>query len=166
LFASGNQSYAFPDALGVGTYRPQVWCQVSVIIHHRRSIVLINCLLTRFVLVGDIPLRLELELVLLRGLAHFDLRHFLRKVLLPLLLPLLDLLTPSYLLPRILPSTVPYATRAIVARYAVHSCLAVYAALCSLRQLVSYVIALHTEIRDSRYLLVTQLTNRGHKQLE
>ncbi|RYG97512.1 hypothetical protein EON65_52750 [archaeon] len=51
---------------------------------------------------GDLPLRDDLELLLIRGVRHFNFTHYLQNIFIPILLPLLDLLAPPYFLSRLL----------------------------------------------------------------
>ena len=50
---------------------------------------------------GDGPLRLELELLLIRGVEHFDLRLFWQRIYVPLLLPLCDVVLVPFCLARL-----------------------------------------------------------------
>lgn len=114
-------------------------------------------------LFGEIPLRTELEMLLIRGFAHFDLHIFLHRVYLPMLLPLCDAVFVPFCLGRLVSMYVgqDYILRTATARFSLHAC----AVLWLLVRLVSYaamfLVKVHNEIRDTRYLVATELTNRA-----
>lgn len=118
-----------------------------------------RCILTG--VLGDIDLRLQLEMVMIRGVEHFQLRHFLDFVLWPVLQPLLDTVCWPFLCSRLLACAMPsHGLRTLCVRYSYHFYLLLRLLVHLLRRTTTYLVTLHNEIRDSRYLVGMQLTNR------
>ena len=108
-------------------------------------------------------MRLQLELILMRGFAQFDALHSLKHVVLPALLLLLDLLLVPYFAARLLSATLvkSYLLRIVLARYCYHAYILLRGAVYVLHTGFSYLVKLHNEVRDSKYLIGTKLTNRA-----
>jgi len=119
----------------------------------------IKCVLTG--VFGDVPLRDELEMLLIRGFAHFDLKLFISRIFLPLLIPLCDVVFISFFAARALGMVLDasYEYRTIYVRYSLHTYLLLKIVIKVSVAAVKYLINLHNEIRDSRYLIGTELTN-------
>lgn len=110
---------------------------------------------------GDIPLRLQFEHILIRGFVQFDAYSALRHVLLPVTAFLLDLILVPFFYSRLLCMYVDsYLLRTVFVRYSIHGYIAASALWRVLRTSYAYIISLHNEIRDSRYLIGTKLSNR------
>lgn len=102
-----------------------------------------------------------MEMVVIRGFAQFDAAASLQRVVYPILLHLLDLLLVPYFVARCLCLVTPsYYLRTVMLRYCFH----VYIATLGLGHVGYHVVAaivkLHNEVRDSKYLIGTKLTNR------
>lgn len=110
---------------------------------------------------GDTPLRDELEMVLIRGFAHFDLKLFISRIFLPLLIPLCDVVFVSFFVARALGVALDasYEWRTIFVRFSLHSYILLKIVIIVSVAAVKYLVNLHNEIRDSRYLIGTELTN-------
>lgn len=113
-------------------------------------------------LFGNNLWKLKIQLVLLRGFERIDFIFILTKLIFPLLLIMLDHLCVPYCLGKTLGLffSESYLYRSLIMRYS-------FAVYFILRQLIeSYeiikerIIKLHNDIRDSRYLLGTELNNR------
>ncbi len=112
-------------------------------------------------LFGELELRNQMEMVVIRGFAQFDAAASLQRVVCPVLLHLLDLLLVPYFFARCLCLVTPsYYVRTLMLRYCFH----VYIATLGLGHVGYHVIVaivkLHNEVRDSKYLIGTKLTNR------
>jgi hypothetical protein len=139
---------------------------------------------------GDGPLRLELELLLIRGVEHFDLRLFWRRIYVPLLLPLCDVVLVPFCLARLAggaldalptehwllrlawrwlavptpaasPAAARYLLRTALSRFAMHLALLLRALWTAAAQTVGLAVRLHGEVRDRRFLVSTELANRS-----
>lgn len=111
---------------------------------------------------GDIDLRTHLEMLMIRGFLHFDLKHFMDKVYLPIVLPLMDLVCIPFFAGRCLSMlTVNYTYRTLLVRYSSHMYIICRCLVYLARAAINYLVTLHNEIRDSRYLVGTQLENRS-----
>ena len=101
-------------------------------------------------------------MLLIRGFAHFDLHIFLQRIYVPLLLPLCDVVFVPFFAARLLGAVwqATYYQRTVYVRYSMHAYLLLRALWAVLSISVRYLINLHNEIRDSRYLIGTELTNR------
>ena len=100
--------------------------------------------------------------VIRRGLINADLGFMLSEIILPLFISLCDRLLLPYFIARLVGLLYDsYATRTFLIRY----CLPAHGLLlCSWRLLLVLINALcklHDSVRDSRYLLGMELTNRG-----
>lgn len=111
---------------------------------------------------GDVPLQLDLELLLIRGVTRFEFWHFLTKIWLPVVTSLLDMVCIPFFCARLAGCFVEsYFTRTLLVRYSGHAYLILRLAIYLANCLKDYLINLHNEIRDSRYLVDTQLTNHA-----
>lgn len=172
---------------------------------------LFSCIICRAVLVGvfgDIPLRLELEMLIIRGFAHFDLILFWQRIFVPMVLPLCDVVLIPLCIGRIAGLYSPpqwlalvtawmppqwirrigsqsrwlsgivhmtahatkhitgssnqlYLWRTLAARFSMHIYLLVRVSVQATYQTVAYAVHVHNEIRDRRFLIGTELTNRA-----
>ncbi len=127
-------------------------------------IIFVNrCVLTG--MFGDIPLRLQFEQIIIRGFAGFDAGTTLRRVVLPTICALLDFLLVPYFLARAAGMLVQsYLLRTLMVRFCIHAYILLRVTVWAARHLVVYLVTLHNEIRDSRYLIGTKLTNRVKAQ--
>jgi len=111
---------------------------------------------------GDIRLRLEFEQIMIRGFAQFDALSALKNVLLPVITALLDfILIPFFFSRMFCMLTTSYLLRTKIVRYSIHTyllCIVLWKVVC---RACTYVASLHNEIRDSRYLIGTKLSNRS-----
>jgi hypothetical protein len=157
---------------------------------------------------GDIPLRLELEMLIIRGFAHFDLFLFWQRIFVPMVLPLCDVVLIPLCIGRIAGLYSPpqwlalvtawmppqwisrigsqsrwlssivhmtahatkhitgssnqlYLWRTLAARFSMHIYLLVRVSVQATYQTVAYAVHVHNEIRDRRFLIGTELTNRA-----
>jgi hypothetical protein len=110
---------------------------------------------------GDIPLRLQFEQILIRGFAQFDAGTTLFKVVLPVTATLLDFLLVPYFLARVACLFVQsYLLRTVLVRFSIHIYIVMRVLIFAVRHVYTYLTTLHNELRDSRYLIGTKLTNR------
>jgi hypothetical protein len=119
-----------------------------------------RCVLTG--VFGELELRNHLEMTLIRGFIQFEFFHFLKRLFFPILLPLMDLIFIPYCFAKSAGMLMDsYLYRTMMIRYCIH----IYICLRVLWYVVftsfQYAINLHNEIRDNRYLLATELTNRA-----
>ncbi len=106
-------------------------------------------------------MRNHLEMVMIRGFVHFEFRHFMSKVLFPVARPLLDLaLIPGFAGRLIGMHVQCYYLRTLLSRFSLHLYVLLRTIIFVVHSLIKQSIALHNEIRDSRYLVGTRLTNR------
>jgi len=113
-------------------------------------------------LFGELELRNQMEMVIIRGFAHFDAAQSLQRVVYPILLHLLDLLLVPYFIARCLCMVTPsYYLRTLMVRYCFHVYIAALVLMHVSYHLVVAVVRLHNEVRDSKYLIGTKLTNRA-----
>lgn len=120
---------------------------------------LLRCVLTG--MFGDIPLRLQFEQILIRGFAQFDAATTLRRVIVPVVARLLDFLLVPYFLARLACLFLQsYLLRTVLVRFSIHIYITVRVLIFAARHVYLYLTTLHNELRDSRYLIGTKLTNR------
>jgi hypothetical protein len=110
---------------------------------------------------GEIDLRIQMEMVLIRGFANFDAATCLTRIVLPVTLHLLDLLLTPYFLARCAcVFTSSYMVRTVMMRYCYHAYITVGCLGYVGYRTVAALVKLHNEVRDSKYLIGTKLTNR------
>ena len=110
---------------------------------------------------GDIPLRLQLEHILIRGFVQFDASNALRKVFLPVTSFLLEMILVPFCCSRLLCMYVnSYLLRTVIVRFSIHGYIALTVLWKVARTSYAYIVSVHNEIRDSRYLIGTKLSNR------
>lgn len=98
---------------------------------------------------------------MIRGFAHFDAAASLRGVVWPILLHLMDLLLVPYFIARCLCLITPsYFVRTLLLRYCFHVYIASLIVLYLGYHVIFAIVKLHNEVRDSKYLIGTKLTNR------
>jgi hypothetical protein len=110
---------------------------------------------------GEIDLRHQMEMVVIRGFAQFDASLCLRRIVIPVTLRLLDLLLTPYCLARcasVLTSS--YVVRTAMVRYCYHAYIIAWVASFGAFRAVAVLVKLHNEVRDSKYLIGTRLANR------
>jgi len=111
---------------------------------------------------GDIRLRLEFEHIMIRGFVQFDALSALKNVLFPVIRTLLDFILIPFFFSRLFCTlATSYLLRTKIVRYSIHAhilCIVLWKLAC---KTCSYVASLHNEIRDSRYLIGTKLSNRS-----
>ena len=118
-----------------------------------------RCVLTG--LFGDIPLRLQFEQILIRGFAQFDAWETLIHVIIPVIVKLLDLILVPFFLARTATIFIQsYFMRTLLVRFSLHLYIVLRIVFFVIRQVYTYLVTLHNEVRDSRYLIGTKLTNR------
>lgn len=111
---------------------------------------------------GDIEMRNHLEHIIIRGFAQFDATHTLKMVVLPTILALMDFVAVPFFAARLCTMFLPsYMWRTLVVRFSYHTYIALRLCAHLATRLVEYLVRLHNEIRDSRYLIGTRLTNRS-----
>ena len=111
---------------------------------------------------GDMEIRTHLEMVIIRGFAQFDATHCLHAIVFPVLVLLLDVLLVPYFASRLLCLVLPqsYLLRTVLIRFSVHLYVTVRIILYVSYNVVKNLVKLHNEVRDSKYLVGTKLTNR------
>ena len=112
---------------------------------------------------GDIEWKRRFDRVYNDGLQRIDTIYIITKIMLPIAIYLLDFLVFPYFLSRVLimiTGTTSYSISTLCTRYS----FALYVILRTLWYvlvvLYGILVRLHNEIRDSRYLLGTELANR------
>eukprot|EP00428_Durinskia_dybowskii_P073574 CAMPEP_0170412666 /NCGR_PEP_ID=MMETSP0117_2-20130122/31099_1 /TAXON_ID=400756 /ORGANISM="Durinskia baltica, Strain CSIRO CS-38" /LENGTH=1434 /DNA_ID=CAMNT_0010670389 /DNA_START=607 /DNA_END=4911 /DNA_ORIENTATION=+ len=111
---------------------------------------------------GDIDLRTQLEMVIIRGFAQFDAKVTMQRVVVPVTLFLLDLLLMPYALASCACAfTQSYQVRTILLRYCYHANIAAQLLGFGTHRTITALVKLYNEVRDSKYLIGTQLTNRA-----
>ena len=111
---------------------------------------------------GENDLRTQMEMTLIRGFAQFDATLCLCRIVWPVTLQLLDLLLIPFFIARIAcVLTSSYLLRTIMMRYCYHVYILTILVGYGLRHSVYALIRLHNEVRDSKYLIGTRLTNRA-----
>ena len=111
---------------------------------------------------GDIPMRTHLEHIFIRGLEQFDATVVLVNVVLPVLTILLDFTVVPHCMAQLAGLTVrSYLLRTVLVRFCLHIYIASRLTFYFVREAQRYLVTVHKEIRDQRYLVGTQLTNRG-----
>lgn len=111
---------------------------------------------------GDIDLRIQMEMLLIRGIVLFDATNCIQRIILPVMVVLLDFLLVPYFTARVACMFIQsYFLRVILVRYCYHTYIVIRALCYLVYSLTTYLIALHNEIRDTKYLIGTTLTNRG-----
>ena len=99
---------------------------------------------------------------MIRGFQQFEFQHFVQKIYLPIVIPLMDLVCIPFFISRCCGMfTESYLVRTLLVRYSMHGYIVARCAWSLLCTLSQYLVNLHNEIRDTRYLLGTELTNRG-----
>lgn len=110
---------------------------------------------------GEVDLRNQLEMLMIRGFQNFEFHHFFFKVYLPIVIPLMDLVCIPFFLARWVGMySESYLIRTLLVRYSMHIYIGLRCLWSLLCTLVQYLVNLHNEIRDTRYLLGTELANR------
>jgi hypothetical protein len=110
---------------------------------------------------GEIPLRIQLEAILIRGFSQFDAKTTLEKVVFPIAVFLMDLSFIPYFFAKILTMFIKsYFMRTMLVRFCIHIYIFLRVSFYAIYTSYHYLVVLHNEIRDSRYLIGTQLTNR------
>ena len=110
---------------------------------------------------GDIALRTDMEMLFIRGFELFDAKHALNSIVFPVVLILLDLLLVPHFLARAACAFVPsYTNRTLMMRYCYHAYIALRLTVFAVHHVVVTLVKLHNEVRDSKYLVGTMLTNR------
>ena len=111
---------------------------------------------------GDIDLRTQLEMVIIRGFAQFDAKVTMQRVVVPVTLFLLDLLLMPYALASCACAfTQSYQVRTILLRYCYHANIGAQLLGFGTHRTITALVKLYNEVRDSKYLIGTQLTNRA-----
>lgn len=119
-----------------------------------------SCVLTG--VFGEIDLRNHMEMTIIRGFAHFDFLHFMKHVFAPVTIPLLDMVCFPFFISRFAGAfTDNYVIRTALVRFSLHGWITLRLLYSGLKSLVKRIISLHNEIRDTRYLVGTELTNRS-----
>ena len=118
-----------------------------------------RCVLTG--MFGDIALRLQFEQIMIRGFAQFDAWSTFINVIVPVTRRLFDLLLVPFFAARTASIFIQsYLLRTILVRFSVHIYIGLRILFYVIRQVYQYLVTLHNEVRDSRYLIGTKLTNR------
>jgi hypothetical protein len=156
-----SPSYSFLQAWAVGLLFLTAWIR-SVLPTtpphphslYRRGVV--------YGMVGDILWRLRFQLLILRGFERIDFTFTLFHVMVPILTTLLDHLLIPYCLARFVGLWYldSYLQRSLIMRYSFCLYFTLRLAIQSYGYLVEKLRKLHNDIRDSRYLLGTELNNR------
>lgn len=103
-----------------------------------------------------------MEMLLIRGFEHFDAAHALNNILCPVCLMLLDVLLVPHFLARIACAFVPsYLARTLLMRFCYHAYILTRIAVYAAYGVATTLVKLHNEVRDSKYLIGTKLTNRS-----
>lgn len=111
---------------------------------------------------GDIPLRFQMEQILIRGFAQFDAIMAVQRIVLPVLIPLLDFTIVPYFFARLCCLGLDsYLLRTCVVRFSLHAYVLLRVLAWMVARWYTYFATLHSEIRDSRYLIGTKLINRN-----
>ena len=120
-------------------------------------------------LFGDIDMRVSLEVIVMRGFAQFDAWYCIRSVIIPVSLRLLDYSLVPYLVSLTIQkganhfffipvAYVPFIDHFHHWRYHVYVALRIVLFTCETTY--KYIIRIHRQVRDSKYLIGTQLHNR------
>lgn len=110
---------------------------------------------------GDIPLRLQFEQILIRGFAQFDAWSAFIHVIVPVTRRLFDLLLIPFFAARTASVFIQsYLFRTLLVRFSVHIYIGLRVLFYAVGHLYQYLVTVHNEVRDSRYLIGTKLTNR------
>ncbi len=103
-----------------------------------------------------------MEMTIIRGFAHFDFIHFMKHVFLPVTIPLLDMVLFPFLLARLAGYLFDdYVVQTALVRFSLHGWIVLRFLYAGLKNVVKRIVSLHNEIRDTRYLVGTELTNRS-----
>ena len=120
-------------------------------------------------LFGDIDMRVSLEVIVMRGFAQFDAWYCIRSVIIPVSLRLLDYSLVPYLVSLTIQkganhfffipvAYIPFIDHFHHWRYHVYVALRIVLFTCETTY--KYIIRIHRQVRDSKYLIGTQLHNR------
>lgn len=120
-------------------------------------------------LFGDIDMRVSLEVIVMRGFAQFDAWYCIRSVIIPVSLRLLDYSLVPYLVSLTIQkganhfffipvAYIPFIDHFHHWRYHVYVALRIVIFTCETTY--KYIIRIHRQVRDSKYLIGTQLHNR------
>jgi len=117
-------------------------------------------------LFGDIDMRVNLEVVVMRGFAQFDAWYCVRNVVIPVTLQLLDFSVVPYLLSITIQRGHVFIPQEYLPlfdllhdwRYHVYVFLRI--TLLATKSAYKYIVRIHRQVRDSKYLIGTQLHNR------
>jgi hypothetical protein len=104
-----------------------------------------------------------MEMTIIRGFAHFDFWHFMKQVFLPVTIPLLDMVCFPFFLARFAGIFFPenYVLRTALVRFSLHGWMVLRLLYSGMKNVIQRVISFYQEIRDTRYLVGTELTNRS-----
>lgn len=101
-------------------------------------------------------------MLLIRGFEQFDAMHAVSTILLPVCVILLDFLLVPHFLARAACVLVPsYLARTLMMRFCYHTYIMIRIAVYVAYRVAVTLVKLHNEVRDSKYLIGTRLTNRG-----
>ena len=96
-----------------------------------------------------------------RGFAQIEALFIIREIFIPTTIFLLDLLLVPYFVARFLSFFLEsYATQTMLVRYSYALHLGLHVVAHFAHYAYSFLVSLHNEIRDSRYLVGTELANR------
>ena len=130
-----------------------------IFFHIKQQIIIIRCVING--LFGEPPIRIQFEMLIIRGFERFDAHAAIFHIVAPVTMRLMDMLLVPHFLARVAGIFAPtYMARSLMVRFAVHAYLAVHIVGWGVVSLQRYLVSLHNEIRDERYLVGTRLTNR------
>eukprot|EP01041_Mallomonas_annulata_P006604 gene6604-13369_t len=112
---------------------------------------------------GDNEWMRRFHLVVIRGLTNLDVYFILNKIFFPILIILLDHLVTPFFFARLLGMCIgmnSYVTKTLLVRFSFSFYVFLKLSWWGSLKLYAMLKKLHNEIRDSRYLLGTELTNR------
>lgn len=111
---------------------------------------------------GESIWRDRFERVLRRGFLGVEFFVILRNIILPIIVALLDMILIPYFVARMicLASDWNYLQRSLIVRFSFACYVGMRACWFGLVSLKTKILSMHNEIRDSRYLLGTELKNR------
>lgn len=107
-------------------------------------------------------MRRRMNRVMNQGITHIDFTFVLREILFPVIWNLLEFLAVPYVLGRVigLVVTTDYDTRSLIMRLSFVTYMCILLAYDAWGIMKSSIVKLHNDIRDARYLVGTELTNR------
>jgi hypothetical protein len=116
-------------------------------------------------LIGRNVWRQRFERVIQQGITNIDVVYIIKEIFLPILILLLDHLVIPYFFGRLIGLVIgiqveKYTIRTLICRYSFLTYIILKLFIWSMYKLYNILRKLHNEIRDSRYLLGTELTNR------